>query len=159
MEVSPITPLTAQQYGIPGGTQGLVVAEAEVPAAAVGIEAGDVIVAVDGIPTPQMTAFFQATKNGIATEGVVDFIRKGQSMRVNLSSTAVAPAAGTPNTLATIPPITMAPATMPPNNVAPAAFRLPQGNFAPAQTNTGTWPAQQGTGMARGVAPGTGRQW
>ncbi len=137
MEVSPITPLTARQYGISEGTQGLVVAEAEVPAAVVGIKAGDVIVAVNGTPTPRLTAFFQATNNGTATQGVVEFFRKGQRMRVNLSSTVVAPPAGA------------AAGT-------PVAYQTPQRNFAMPQANTGAWGARQGAGMARGVAPATG---
>ncbi len=104
MEVSPITPLTARQYGIADGTRGLVVAEAEVQATVAGIKAGDVIVSINGTPTPGMTAFFQATNNGTMTEGVVQFIRKGQSLAVNLARTTNPALAGAPNTPGNVPP-------------------------------------------------------
>ena len=41
--MTPITALTARQYGIPEGTQGLVVAEAEAQAALAGVRAGDML--------------------------------------------------------------------------------------------------------------------
>ncbi len=65
LEVTPITPLTARQYGIPERIQGLVVAEAEAQAATAGIRAGDMLLSINGMPIAQMTDFFQATRTGL----------------------------------------------------------------------------------------------
>jgi len=150
IEVTPITTLTARQYAVPEGTQGLVIAEAEAQAAVVGLKAGDVVVAINGMPTPQMTAFFQATKNGTMTQGAVEFLRKGQRMIVNLTQTVTPPATRPPNTPATGVPATMAPAGQ------PAAF--PQGTFP---TTPVAWPpAGQTMGNARTFnTPGVGQTW
>lgn len=64
MEVVPITQLTATQYRIPGHVRGLVVAEAEGLASRNGVQAGDVVVAINGIPVTQMQSFLQATQSG-----------------------------------------------------------------------------------------------
>jgi S1-C subfamily serine protease len=87
LEVTPITPLTARQYGIRDGTRGLVVAEAEAQAALVGIRAGDLLVAVNEVPITGMTDFFQATRNGTMTQGVVEILRQGQRLAVDLAPT------------------------------------------------------------------------
>ncbi len=164
MEVSPITPLTARQYGIPDGTQGLVVAEVEVQAATVGIKAGDVIVSVNGIPTPGMTSFLQVTNNGTMPQGVVDLFRKGQRMTFNLSQTATRPAAGVPNNrLAAAPPTgvpaAMTPATTFPTTTypatTPAAMPIYPRTYSMPPPATGAWQTGQGTGMVRNTAPGT----
>lgn len=91
LEVAPITPLTAGQYGIPGGIYGLVIVEAESHAANVGLKAGDVVLSVNGAPISNMTDFFQATQNGILTQGVVEVLRGGQRLAVNIPQPAAAP--------------------------------------------------------------------
>ncbi len=166
MEVSPITPLTARQYGIAGGTQGLVVAEAEAQAAMAGFKAGDVIVSINGMPTPQMTAFFQATNNGTMTQGVVEFVRQGQRQVVNLAQTTNPALAGAPNTPTYVPPagttaampvvrgnFSMSPNT--PMNFPAAGTRAaiptPGGNFSRAPVNGSTWGTGQGIGGGRGM--------
>jgi len=85
LEVTPITPLTARQYGIFNGTRGLVVAEAEGQAARVGIKAGDVVVSVNGTPVTSMGDFFQATRNGTLTQGVVEVVRQGQRLAIDMA--------------------------------------------------------------------------
>lgn len=82
LEVAPITPLTAGQYGIPDGTRGLVVAEAEGQAATAGLNAGDVLLSVNGALISNMTDFFQATRNGTLTQGMVEVLRGGQKLAV-----------------------------------------------------------------------------
>jgi membrane-associated protease RseP (regulator of RpoE activity) len=149
LEVTPITQLTARQYGIPAGTGGLVVAEAEGQAAMVGIKAGDVVVSVNGTPITQMTDFFQATRNGTLAGGVVEIVRQGTRLTVNLTQTTTPALATTPNTTP---------------NVAPAAMRaavlMPQGNFSmvPQNPRTAEWEPGQGFGVAGRNNPGTGWQ-
>jgi hypothetical protein len=84
MEVVPITPLTATQYGIPNDLRGLVVAEAEGQSTTAGVAAGDVIVAINSIPIGDMRTFLQATQNGQLRSGAVDIMRGGKFMKVSL---------------------------------------------------------------------------
>ncbi len=90
MEVAPITSVTALQYGIPYGTQGLVIAEAEAQALTVGLKAGDVVFWVNGVPICNMTNFLRVTRNGTLTQGTVKVLRKGQKLTVNIASTVIA---------------------------------------------------------------------
>ena len=93
VEVTPITPLTASQYGVPQGA-GLIVAEAEAAAAVAGIKAGDVMLAVNGSPTTTLTDFFRATGNGTIPRGAVELLRKGQRIQAVVdASVTAAPAA------------------------------------------------------------------
>ncbi|MHC4176051.1 MAG: magnetochrome domain-containing protein [Planctomycetota bacterium] len=96
MEVAPITPLTARQYGISNGTRGLVVAEAEGQATMVGIKAGDLVVSVNGAPITQMVDFLQATRNGTLTHGVVEVVRQGRRLAVNIAPATSGPLSITP---------------------------------------------------------------
>ncbi|MFC1596780.1 hypothetical protein ACFL5Q_02430 [Planctomycetota bacterium] len=178
MEVTPITSLTANQYGIPAGTRGLLVAEAEAQAATAGVKAGDVVVWINGAQVNQMADFFQVTKNGTLTPGVVGIVRKGKRMTVDLAQTATPAAAPTPNTNPNAAPAAMrAGLPMPQGNyfsTAPAAMPMPQGNYfstAPAamqaampmpQSNFSTAPANmpapgrpagQGSGVASRTNP------
>lgn len=97
LEVAPITPLTAVQYGIPYGTKGLVVAGADARAAIAGLKAGDVVLSVNNRPISNMTDFLQATWGGALPQGVLDVIRKGQRLTVNFSRTGNAVAVVVPN--------------------------------------------------------------
>jgi S1-C subfamily serine protease len=94
VEVAPITQLTATQFGIPLGTQGLVVSEAEAAGAVAGLKAGDVITAVNGVATPDLTAFFQATNNGMLARGTVTGLRKGQPLTLLVDVNGGPPNAG-----------------------------------------------------------------
>ena len=149
LEVTPITQLTARQYGIPAGIRGLLVAEAEAQAALAGIKAGDVVVSINGVPITQMTDFFQATGNGTLTGGVLEIARQGKRLAVNLAQTTTAAAAATPNTVPAPAPAAMR-----------AAIRMPQGNFsmAPANVPAAEWGPGQGLGVAGRNNPGTGWQ-
>lgn len=95
MEVAPITPLTSTQFKIAECTSGLVVVEAEAQALTVGLKAGDVLIRVNNTPITGMADFMLATKNGTLPSGLVQVIRGGQSLLVDLSQT-VQPPAGVP---------------------------------------------------------------
>jgi len=142
LEVAPITPLTAGQYGIPNGICGLVVAEAEGQAAVADLKAGDVVLSVNGAPTSNMTEFFQATRNGTLTNGIVEVFRKGQELKVDIAQKAAPVPAAVPNT--------------PANNRAgmPAAMPTPQGG-TPIYPGNPAGGAGSGPGNAQGWGPGT----
>ncbi len=142
MEVTPITPLTARQYGIPNGIPGLVVAEAEIPAATVGIRAGDVIVSVNAAPIGNMTDFFQATRNGTLTQGIVGIVRQGQRLSVNLARATTPAPATLPGTPLPSPPAGFG-ATM------PAAQRT----LPVAPVNAHAWGGGQGIDVAGRAGP------
>ena len=86
LEVAPLTEVTARQYNIPPNIGGLVVAEAEGLAGTNGARAGDVVIAINGMPIVNMTDFFQATQNGTMAQGQVDLFRKGQRMSILLAA-------------------------------------------------------------------------
>jgi len=142
LEVTPITALTARQYGIREGTQGLVVAEAEARAALAGVRAGDTLVSINGLLITQMTDFFQATRNGTLPQGVVEVVRQGQRLAIDLAQTAPPALVAVPNT-----PINVLPGGV------PAAMAMPQGNYSTAPANAGAWGGGQGVGIAGG-SPG-----
>lgn len=103
LEVSPITGLTANQYRLPPGSRGLVVAEAEAQAQAAGLRAGDVVVAIDGIPITDMVTFFQATRSGSLAQGTVRLQREGRLFEAFLQQAAAAPAQ--PPSVGTLAPV------------------------------------------------------
>jgi hypothetical protein len=113
LEVSPITSTSATRYGIPPSTEGLLVAEGEADARAAGIKAGDVVVAINGVPIEDLTTFFFATKNGTLSAGTVEVIRQGELLGFRLPPAAGG--AGQPQT---------PPAQVPAPTVAPVAPAL-----------------------------------
>ena len=120
IEVTPVTTLTATQYGIPHGTVGLIVAEAEGGAAVAGVKAGDVILGINGTPTPTLSDFFRATANGTVARGSVDILRKGQAMAVVVDAAAtVAKVVPAPQTAPTAVAQTVAAAMATPAAAAP----------------------------------------
>ena len=125
VEVTPVTPLTSSQYGVPLGTVGLIVAEAETAAAVAGVKAGDVVVAVNGSPTATLTDFFRATGNGTVSRGTMDLIRKGQRFQavVDASVTAAPAAPFAALAVATPTPAVFAPP------VAATAVAPPEGEW------------------------------
>jgi len=145
LEVTPITPLTATQYGIPAGTRGLVVAEAEAQAAAVGVKAGDVVESINGMPITQMADFFQVTQNGMATGGMVGIVRQGKRLAINLTQTP-APPAMIPNRTPNVAPAAMQ-AAMP---MSPRNYPV-----VPANAPATAWGLGQGAGTAGRANPGT----
>ena len=126
LEVAPISPLTATQYNLPPGLQGLIIIEAEAQAAAIGVRAGDVLQFVNGVAVMDMTTFFHATKNGTATQGTIVAWRKGQQMVSKISQTV---AAATAATAQQAPP---APVQQPSASLAPVQPLPPAPQAAPA---------------------------
>jgi hypothetical protein len=62
LEVIPLTPELAKEYGIAKGESGVLVDEITLESAESGILAGDMVQAIDGRPTPDLRAFFLATQ-------------------------------------------------------------------------------------------------
>ena len=60
MKVSPLTAALAQLYGIPESKEGVVVVQVQPGgrAALSGLQPGDLIMSINSIPTPDMSAFF-----------------------------------------------------------------------------------------------------
>lgn len=63
MELIPLIPQLAQMYNVPAGTSGVLVDEIALVAAESGILAGDVVLAVEGVATPDLLAFTEATRS------------------------------------------------------------------------------------------------
>ncbi len=93
MEAVPITRLTAEQYRIPPNIQGVVIAEVEGRARAAGLQAGDVVVAVDGAPVIDTQSFNSSTRNGRLDRGTVQVLRGGKFLEATFETAALAPAA------------------------------------------------------------------
>jgi predicted metalloprotease with PDZ domain len=126
MELSPISQITATQFSIPAGTQGLVIVEAEGAAALAGLKPGDVLIGLNGVAIRNMTEFFQATRNGTATSANLDLLRAGQRVAITLS--AAAPAQ--PGATAALP--AAAPAQPTRNTIAAPALQVnPIATLAP----------------------------
>lgn len=89
LEVAPITPLAMQQYRLAPGTQGLVVLEAQAQAQIAGFRGGDVVMAINGNPVYDLHSFFFHTRSGTLDSAAVDVLRRGQPLRMNLSSQIV----------------------------------------------------------------------
>jgi len=74
MDVTELSPNDAKAMGLGSGTRGILVNDVESPPATmVGFQTGDVILAVNGIPTPDMKQFVAATKK--QNNAVVDVAR------------------------------------------------------------------------------------
>jgi len=128
LEVAPITPVTAQQFATPAGLQGVVVTEVEGRAQAAGLQAGDVVVAINGRQITDLPSFTTVTANGLLPRGNVQVLRSGRLVETVLE-TATPPVSTVPQTMvpaATQPvPVTQAPmapmAPLPPAAPDPAA--------------------------------------
>ena len=74
MDVSPLDPKDAGDFGFPAGTSGILVNDVESPpASTVGFATGDLITAINGTPTPTMKLFVASSK--LQTGAVVDVMR------------------------------------------------------------------------------------
>jgi hypothetical protein len=62
VELIPLTPELAKEYNVPPDTKGLLVDEISLESAESGVLAGDLVVAVEGVATPDLIAFTEATK-------------------------------------------------------------------------------------------------
>ncbi|MBF0123278.1 MAG: hypothetical protein HQL21_07750 [Candidatus Omnitrophica bacterium] len=87
LELIPLVPELAKEFGIPADTKGLLVDEISLESAESGILAGDMVVAVEGFATPDLVAFTEATrrvKNSFKAKVLVS--RRGKLMTFTFSS-------------------------------------------------------------------------
>jgi serine protease Do len=83
MDVVELTPDGAAGLGLPAGTTGILVEDVESPPATmVGFQTNDVLVAINGQPTPDMKAFEAATKQ--QSGAVVDVIRGNRHVLISV---------------------------------------------------------------------------
>ncbi len=83
MDVTELSAGDASNLGLPAGTRGILVNDVESPpATTVGFQTGDVIVAVNGNPTPDMKQFETATKK--QSGAVVDVIRGNRHLFISV---------------------------------------------------------------------------
>ncbi|MCG8634115.1 MAG: PDZ domain-containing protein [Desulfobacterales bacterium] len=83
MEVSELAPGDAGKRGLPRGTRGMLVDNVEGPPAnALGFRSGDCITAVNGTPTPAVSAFVKATRG--QQGAVVDIVRGSHRMYISV---------------------------------------------------------------------------
>ncbi|MBF0396299.1 MAG: PDZ domain-containing protein [Desulfobacterales bacterium] len=74
MDVTELLPEDASAFGLPPSTKGVLVNDVESPPATmIGFQTGDVIIAINNIPTPDMKGFVKATEN--QSSAVVDVLR------------------------------------------------------------------------------------
>lgn len=90
MEVTVVTQRTASQYGAPLGSCRVVVSEVEAQASAAGVQAGDLLVAINGVPLSTMEDFLLVTRRGTLAQGTVDLLRGGERLGYVLA--AIGPA-------------------------------------------------------------------
>jgi S1-C subfamily serine protease len=83
MDVSELSAGGASALGLPAGTVGIMVGDVESPPAiTVGFQTGDVIVAVNGMPTPDMKNFVTATRK--QSSAVVDVLRGNKHLYISV---------------------------------------------------------------------------
>jgi hypothetical protein len=83
MDVTELSPGDASALGLPGSTKGILVNDVESPPATmVGFQTGDVIVAVNGQPTPDIKRFKAATRQ--QSGAVVDTIRGNRHLLISV---------------------------------------------------------------------------
>jgi serine protease Do len=85
LTVDKITPEVAFAYSLPAASQGVLIAGVEGLALAQGVKEGDVVVSVDGSPTPDLVSFFKALKQGSLVQGVdLGLMRQGNQVQVTI---------------------------------------------------------------------------
>lgn len=87
MELIPLTPELAKEYRVPLNTKGLLVDEVCLEAAEAGLLAGDMVVGVGGIATPDLVRFTEATrkvKNRCSARMLI--CRRGQLLELTISA-------------------------------------------------------------------------
>jgi hypothetical protein len=87
METMELAPELATEYKIPAGVKGVLVDEVSLEAAESGLLAGDMVQAIDGVPTPDLAAFTEATrrvKNKNSAEMLVS--RQGYMLKLKISA-------------------------------------------------------------------------
>ncbi len=124
LEVAPITPVNAQQFGTPTGVQGVVVTEVEGRASAAGLQAGDVVVAINGRQISDLSSFATVTMNGLLPQGKVQVLRGGRLFESWLEAAA--------RPVATLPPTTVPAQTSPFTQAAAVVSAAPPSACVPA---------------------------
>ena len=142
LEVAPITKVTAAQFGIPPGLNGIVITDVEAQAAAAGLMPGDLLVAINGRQIPNLATFNQVVQLGKLNWGMVDVRRKGKMIRVPLRKVAPAPTA----------PGQMAPGQMVPGQMVPG--QMVPGQMIPGAPVIGGNPQAFAPGTLQGSVPG-----
>ncbi len=85
LTVVPLDPLEAKELGLPSGTKGIAVDGISIgPAFNAGFQAGDIIVAVNGMPTTTLRQFAEATEG--AKGAMVDVWRGGRHRFVTIAT-------------------------------------------------------------------------
>jgi S1-C subfamily serine protease len=105
---------------VSGSAQGVIVAAAEGTSAQTGVQKGDVVVSVNGLPVRTVADFANVTQNGTLPQGAMIVQRNGQRLAVELG--AAAAAAPTPG-----------PYGLPAGGMAQAPASYPQNNPGCAQ--------------------------
>lgn len=108
---------------VTGAAQGVVVAAAEGTSAQTGVQKGDVVASVNGVPVRSIADFANVTQNGTLPQGAMIVQRNGQRLAVELGTTA--PSAPTPG-----------PFGLPAGGIAQAPASYPQNNPGCAQTGS-----------------------
>ncbi|MBI5538294.1 MAG: magnetochrome domain-containing protein [Deltaproteobacteria bacterium] len=77
------TPVLAKSLGIPPDAKGVIIDEATMPADAAGFLAGDLVMSVAQVPTPDLMSFIEATSRvRDRRRAEVELLRKGRQMRL-----------------------------------------------------------------------------
>ena len=85
LEAIPKTPTIAQALKLPPDVDGVIIDDVTLPADLQGFRAGDLVTAVDGVPTPNLVAFIRATDRiRDQKRVVVDFVRGGAPQQLEL---------------------------------------------------------------------------
>jgi hypothetical protein len=85
LEAIPKTPTLAQALKLPPDVDGVILDDVTLPGDLQGFQAGDLVTAVDGVPTPNIVAFIRATDRiRDQKRVVVDFVRAGAPQRLEL---------------------------------------------------------------------------
>lgn len=87
MELIPLTPELATEYLVPQNTEGLLVDEVSLESAECGFLAGDMVEAVEGVKTPDILAFTEATRLvQHKDKAEVLIYRRGRLMKIFMTS-------------------------------------------------------------------------
>jgi hypothetical protein len=85
LEAIPKTTMIAAALKLPADIQGVILDDVTLPADLEGFRAGDLVIAVDGVPTPNLVSFIRASDRVRNQKRVpVDFVRAGAPHRLDL---------------------------------------------------------------------------
>jgi hypothetical protein len=85
LEAVPKTPALAQMLKLPPDVAGVILDDVTLPADLQGFRAGDLVTAIDSVPTPNLVAFIRATERIRDQQRVaIDIVRSGAPQRIEL---------------------------------------------------------------------------